>query len=285
MEALLPAPVGVDRFVIRATRERGVGVPSSRSLATASREANPVYGGCLRMGMAPSRRVRPPLQVSALHYRSSPRPVCFSPSRPQEEVRDRLSAPGWRWVVLYDKDDRVGNVVSAHWEGNTPVRVGSLAAVTRRVGPRTLSTTEEITELSPPKSWKVRGVGGPTTAIAKGTIEPLDDGARSRVTIAFGFEAQGVGKLLPSTGRPPPGAYAATQALGKAEGGARASPGQLAVVIVNNQLPTVRYAYGATRGNVTRPSRTRTRPQGEGICQRSPRSTSSRLLIVSMVFM
>ena len=89
-----------------------------------------------------------------------------------------------------------GNVVSAHWEGNTPVRVGSLAAVTRRVGPRTLSTTEEITELSPPKSWKVRGVGGPTTAIAKGTIEPLDDGARSRVTIAFEFEAHGVGKLL-----------------------------------------------------------------------------------------
>jgi hypothetical protein len=34
-EALLPRPVGVGRFVIRATRERGVGVPSSRSLATA----------------------------------------------------------------------------------------------------------------------------------------------------------------------------------------------------------------------------------------------------------
>ena len=38
-EALLPALVSVSRFVIRATRERGVGVPSSRSLATASREA------------------------------------------------------------------------------------------------------------------------------------------------------------------------------------------------------------------------------------------------------
>jgi predicted Zn-dependent protease with MMP-like domain len=48
------APIGVDRFVIRATRERGVGVPSSRSLATATREAKSVYGGCLRMGMAPS---------------------------------------------------------------------------------------------------------------------------------------------------------------------------------------------------------------------------------------
>ena len=42
-EALLPAPVGAGRFVIRATHERGVGVPSSRSLATATREANSVY--------------------------------------------------------------------------------------------------------------------------------------------------------------------------------------------------------------------------------------------------
>src|SRR5271168_5481933 len=38
------APVGVGRFVIRATHERGVGVPSSRSLATASREARSFYG-------------------------------------------------------------------------------------------------------------------------------------------------------------------------------------------------------------------------------------------------
>ena len=48
----MPAPVGAGRFVIRATHERGVGVPSSRSLATASREAISVYAGCLRMGMA-----------------------------------------------------------------------------------------------------------------------------------------------------------------------------------------------------------------------------------------
>ena len=38
-EALLPTPVGVSRFVIRATQDRGVGVSSSRSLATTSREA------------------------------------------------------------------------------------------------------------------------------------------------------------------------------------------------------------------------------------------------------
>jgi hypothetical protein len=35
----LPSPIGVGRFVIRATHERGVGVPPSRSLATASHEA------------------------------------------------------------------------------------------------------------------------------------------------------------------------------------------------------------------------------------------------------
>src|ERR1700752_1005508 len=39
------APVGVGRFVIRATHERGVGVPSSRSLATATREAVFSLGG------------------------------------------------------------------------------------------------------------------------------------------------------------------------------------------------------------------------------------------------
>src|SRR5271166_791313 len=43
-EARLPTPVGARRFVIRATHERGVGVPSSRSLATASREARSLYG-------------------------------------------------------------------------------------------------------------------------------------------------------------------------------------------------------------------------------------------------
>ena len=32
-------PANAGRFVIRATHERGVGVPSSRSLATATREA------------------------------------------------------------------------------------------------------------------------------------------------------------------------------------------------------------------------------------------------------
>ncbi len=87
-------------------------------------------------------------------------------------------------------------IVSVRREGNTPLDVGSKAVVTRRVGPRQLPGTEEITELSFPRTWMVRAVGGPVTAIAKGAIEPLDDGMRSRVTIALEFEGHGIGKLL-----------------------------------------------------------------------------------------
>ena len=50
----MPAPDGVGRFVIRATRERGVGVPSSRSLATASREATLSYEGRARAPNLPN---------------------------------------------------------------------------------------------------------------------------------------------------------------------------------------------------------------------------------------
>jgi uncharacterized protein YndB with AHSA1/START domain len=87
------------------------------------------------------------------------------------------------------------SVVSARRD--TPLAVGSRAVVTRRVGPRALRTTEEIVELSPPRTWAVRGVGGlRVTAIAKGAIEPLDGGKRSRLTIALEFEAHGIGRLL-----------------------------------------------------------------------------------------
>jgi uncharacterized protein YndB with AHSA1/START domain len=80
-------------------------------------------------------------------------------------------------------------------ESDAPLGVGSRAAVTRQAGPRKLPRTEEITEFDPPRRW-MRGSGGPLTAIAKGTIEPLDDGERSRLTIALEFGARGMGRSL-----------------------------------------------------------------------------------------
>ncbi len=89
-----------------------------------------------------------------------------------------------------------GGVQSARQEGDAPLAVGSRAVVTRQVGPRKLVRTEEITELNPPRTWAVQGSGGPLIAITKVTIEPLDAGQRSRVTIALDFKARGIGRLL-----------------------------------------------------------------------------------------
>src|SRR6266511_4262283 len=56
--------------------------------------------------------------------------------------------------------------------------------------------TQEITELSPPRSWAVHGVDGPIRPRANVTVEPLGDGAGSRVTFALDFEGHGIGKPL-----------------------------------------------------------------------------------------
>jgi hypothetical protein len=56
--------------------------------------------------------------------------------------------------------------------------------------------TAELAELNPPRSWAVRGIDGPVRRNVKGTIEPLDDGARSRVTIELDLEGHGIGKML-----------------------------------------------------------------------------------------
>jgi uncharacterized protein YndB with AHSA1/START domain len=86
--------------------------------------------------------------------------------------------------------------VSAHREGDARLAVGAKTVVVRRVGPRKLSVVEEVVELDPPRSWAVRGVSGLMVAIARGTIAPLDDGRRSRVTIAFDLEGHGIGRML-----------------------------------------------------------------------------------------
>jgi hypothetical protein len=90
-----------------------------------------------------------------------------------------------------------GNVLSVARNGQSPLRVGSQAVVTRRIGPRRVRAAEKITEWTPPRTWEVRSSGGlPVTAIARGRVEPLDGDNRSRVTISLEFEGHGIGKLL-----------------------------------------------------------------------------------------
>jgi uncharacterized protein YndB with AHSA1/START domain len=88
------------------------------------------------------------------------------------------------------------SVVSSRTEGTGPPGVGTRASVTRRVGPIERAMTAELAQLTPPSSWAVRGVDGPVRGNVKGTIVPLDDGARSRVTIELELVGYGIGKLL-----------------------------------------------------------------------------------------
>jgi uncharacterized protein YndB with AHSA1/START domain len=88
------------------------------------------------------------------------------------------------------------SVVSSRMEGTGPPNVGTRASVTRRMGPVERTMTAELAELTPPTSWAVRGVDGPVRGNVKGTIQPLDDGTRSRVTIELELVGYGLGKLL-----------------------------------------------------------------------------------------
>ena len=111
-------------------------------------------------------------------------------ARPPEEVyayvTDPSRFPQWQRDVL-----------RVRIQGGRPPGVGSRFTTTRRIGPVEQTMTQEITELSPPRRWAARGVDGPLRPSADVTVEPLDGGTRSRVTIALDFEGQGIGKLLP----------------------------------------------------------------------------------------
>ena len=87
-------------------------------------------------------------------------------------------------------------VVSARPLDDGPMRVGSKATMTRRMGKRERTFTTELTEWNPPRSYAFRGIDGPVRPIGKGKLEPLEDGRRTRFTFEIDFEGHGIGKLL-----------------------------------------------------------------------------------------
>lgn len=96
-----------------------------------------------------------------------------------------------------------GSVVSGRMEDDRPPAVGSRFTTITRIGGAEQTSTLEITEISPPRSWAVRGVDGPVRVMVSITVEPLDADGRSRITITLDFEGHGVGKaLVPLVVRP-----------------------------------------------------------------------------------
>lgn len=59
--------------------------------------------------------------------------------------------------------------------------------------------TYEITERDPPRKSSFRVLDGPVRAAGTISIEPIDDGSRSRLTISIDFKGHGLGGkvLLP----------------------------------------------------------------------------------------
>lgn len=111
-------------------------------------------------------------------------------SRPPDEVFAYVSDPALfaEWQV-----DAVGGGM----KGYGPPHVGSRYATTRLMGGAVrITTTSEITEINPPRSWAACGTGGPVRGTVRYTVEPLDDNARSRVTIELDFEGRGIGRLI-----------------------------------------------------------------------------------------
>ncbi|MET7619672.1 SRPBCC family protein [Streptomyces sp. NPDC005408] len=88
------------------------------------------------------------------------------------------------------------SAVSVRPLGDAPMAVGSKMVVTRRIGRREFPMTMEVVELDPPRSWHMKGIDGPVRGDVHGTIEPLGDGDRSRLTLDLDFESHGMGKLL-----------------------------------------------------------------------------------------
>jgi len=97
-----------------------------------------------------------------------------------------LAAHAKRHEQLADAVAR--NVVGGHMDSDGPTAVGTKCLTTRRIGFAERAVTSEVTHIDPPRAWGVHGIDGPLRAIVNVTVDPLDDGRRSRLTIEVDLE-------------------------------------------------------------------------------------------------
>jgi uncharacterized protein YndB with AHSA1/START domain len=110
-------------------------------------------------------------------------------ARPPEEVFSYVTDP-----ALFREWQE--GVVSGHLETADVAAVGTRCVMTRRIGGAERTSTSEITELDPPRTWALRGIDGPIRANVRVTVEPRDDGQHSGLTISLDFSGHGIGKAL-----------------------------------------------------------------------------------------
>jgi uncharacterized protein YndB with AHSA1/START domain len=88
------------------------------------------------------------------------------------------------------------SLISTRVETEGPTRVGS-RGVDRRRGPGgPLDIPFEVTEHDPPRKLTFRGTSGSVRPVATLTVEPVDDGSRSRLSLELDLQGHGFGKLI-----------------------------------------------------------------------------------------
>jgi uncharacterized membrane protein len=85
-------------------------------------------------------------------------------------------------------------LVSVTVETDGPSRVGTRVIHRRKLGPKTVATTSEITAYDPPRVLGFRGIDGPIRGEGSQRVEPVGDG--SRVLFEMELEGYGLGKLM-----------------------------------------------------------------------------------------
>lgn len=115
---------------------------------------------------------------------------------PIESSVDIARPPGDVFPYVTDPsrfDEWQAGVVSGHTEGEPAV--GTRCVTTRHIGGADRTSTSEITEISPPTSWAMRGIDGPIRAVMKVSVEPRQNGEQSHVTFSLDFSGHGIGKI------------------------------------------------------------------------------------------
>jgi uncharacterized protein YndB with AHSA1/START domain len=112
-----------------------------------------------------------------------------------------INRPPAEVFAYLDEVERHGewqpDIVSTKKETEGPVGVGTRVTNIRRVPGGRRPITYEITEHEPPRRTVFRGVNGPVRPDGTVTVEPLDDGTRSRVSLQFDLVGHGLlGKLF-----------------------------------------------------------------------------------------
>jgi uncharacterized membrane protein len=87
-------------------------------------------------------------------------------------------------------------ILSVHIDTDGPTRVGSRATDKRRLPGGTRDVSYEITEHDAPRTSSFRGINGPIRPRGTVIVQPLDGGARSKLTLDFELDGKGLGVLL-----------------------------------------------------------------------------------------